>query len=492
MSLFRSACDARRPRVRLRPGVLAILVLVFVLGGGLAGLALGQFGQFGQLNNRGAPPFDPNSSGPAAAKHLLIAADHARGGHWSEAVQMYQKVIEQFGERVTELPAEGALAGPGAGAANAGEFVLYVDDRWYCHRAISKLPPEARAIYRRRVDGTAERWFRQGQSGRDLTLLRRVVDQMFCSSWGDDALELLGDLAFQDGRFGEARTAYGRIVADHPEDPLTLVHPDPSVELARVAAKKLLCRAAAGENLPGSADLNEFRKRYPGATGKLAGRNGEYAEIVAQALKSDGLGPPRERDNRWPTFAGSFERTRIVPAPIDVGSMQWRVDLEKVMISQAPTFNPRTGMGGGPVSLAQDRLLAYHTIVLGDQVIVGDGFRVQAFNLNDRPQEGENSTPRLINPVWKYPADDDPAVPHVRPGNSGIPRYTLTAAGNKIYARMTLHGATSTAGFGSRNGIELDRCWLDWSRPGEDLVGAEVERSGPTQQRLRPVKATGW
>ena len=35
-------------------------------------------------------------------------------------------------------------------------------------------------------------------------LLRRVVDQAFCSSWGDDALELLGDLAFQDGRFGEA------------------------------------------------------------------------------------------------------------------------------------------------------------------------------------------------------------------------------------------------------------------------------------------------
>ena len=30
----------------------------------------------------------------------------------------------------------------------SGDFVLYVDDRWYCHRVIAKLPPEAREIYR--------------------------------------------------------------------------------------------------------------------------------------------------------------------------------------------------------------------------------------------------------------------------------------------------------------------------------------------------------
>ena len=65
--------------MRLRLGVfggLGVLVLAFLFAGGLAGLALGQFGQFGQFNNRGALPFDPNSSGPAA-KHLQIAADHA-------------------------------------------------------------------------------------------------------------------------------------------------------------------------------------------------------------------------------------------------------------------------------------------------------------------------------------------------------------------------------------------------------------------------------
>ena len=78
----------------------------------------------------------------------------------------------------------------------------------------------------------------EGRTNRDTELLRRVVDLAFCSSWGDDALELLGDLAFQDGRFGEALAMYRKLVPDRPDDTFSLVHPDPSVDLAKVAAKK--------------------------------------------------------------------------------------------------------------------------------------------------------------------------------------------------------------------------------------------------------------
>ncbi len=164
----------------------------------------------------------------------------------------------------------------------------------YVIDALAQLPPEAREIYRNRVDGVAERWFREGAKRRDLGLLRRVVDQAFCSSWGDDALELLGDLAFQDGRFGEALAMYSQLVADRPDDPFGLVHPDPSVDLARVAAKKFLCRAAAGEYPPSPAELAEFDQRYPGAAGSLAGRKGGYAKILADALASDHLGPQEQ------------------------------------------------------------------------------------------------------------------------------------------------------------------------------------------------------
>ena len=101
----------------------------------------------------------------------------------------------------------------GDGQAEAG-FSLFVNVRNYCQRRLSKLPPEGLRAYRARVDGDAEHWYRLGAERRDPELLRRVVERSFCSSWGDDALELLGDLSFQEGHFAEALAAYRGLVPD--------------------------------------------------------------------------------------------------------------------------------------------------------------------------------------------------------------------------------------------------------------------------------------
>ena len=289
-----------------------------------------------------AQKFGPDSSGQAE-KLLINAANLAQDRQWSEAINIYQRVIDQYGDKVVLLPKDKA------GGDGSGDFGLYVDDRRFCHAAIAQLPPEARADLSQSDRRAGGRWFQQGASRRDLGLLRRVVDQAFCSSWGDDALELLGDLAFQEGRFGEALAMYGRLVADRPAIRCVLVHPDPSVDLARVAAKKMLCRAAAGEKPPGKGDLDEFARRYPGAAGALAGRKGPYAEILAESLAADHLAPPPQPDSRWPTFAGSLSRSKVVASPIDVGSTQWRVELDKVGMTRQTTFLPRSGGdGSGP------------------------------------------------------------------------------------------------------------------------------------------------
>jgi len=391
---------------------------------------------------------------------LRNAASHVRDRQWSEAIGIYQRVIEQFGDKVAKLPKDE----PGADAS--GDFVLYVDDRRFCHRSLAKLPPEAREIYRNRVDGVAERWFRQGRSQRDVGSLRRVVDLAFCSSWGDDALELLGDLAFQDGRFGEALAMYGRLVADHPDDPFVLVHPDPSVDLARVAAKKLLCRAAAGENPPGPAELDEFGRRYPAAAGSLAGRKGTYTQVLAESLTADHLAPPSQPDSRWPTFAGSLRRSKVVSGAIDVGSMQWRVDIEKVSPGRTTQFGPRV-----PAAAASpEKLLAFHPIVLGDQVIVCDGTQVLAYNLNDRPSDAEGSSPRLVEPAWKHPPENGGQGPQARHPYAGTPRYTLTAVGHRIYARMGAMSTSFVPGMGGMSGRGTTSIVaLDWNTQGKLL-----------------------
>ncbi len=218
---------------------------------------------------------------------LRSADNHAKAGDYAEAVEIYQRVIQQFGDKVVEVPLE-----PKAGAnPDEEDSRLSVNARRECQRRIAALPPEARALYRARVDGQAERWFRQGREGRDRSILRRIVDQDFCSSWGDDALDLLGDLAFQEGQFAEALAAYTQLVPDRPGGGLALAHPDPSVDLARVAAKKLLCRVAMGEHPPTLAEVEAFVAAHPNAAGPFAGRKGLLGRDLIDAIRDDHLSP---------------------------------------------------------------------------------------------------------------------------------------------------------------------------------------------------------
>jgi outer membrane protein assembly factor BamB/tetratricopeptide (TPR) repeat protein len=428
--------------------------------------SLGVVAQSGwcQGPSRSPSKFYPDSSDPAE-KVLRNAAGHAHDRQWAEAVELYQRVIDQFPGKVAKVPKEEAP--PDA----SGEFGLFVDARRFCHRALAKLPPEAREIYRNRVDAVAERWFRQGADRHDEASLRRVIEQAFCSSWGDDAIDLLGDLAFQDGRFGEALGLYRLLVADRSDDSYAIVHPDPTVDLAKVAAKKLLCRAALGDSGPSPVELEEYGRRYPGASGALAGRTGAYSEIVPLALAADHLAPSSTLpDNRWPTFAGSQRRSKIVAGPIDVGSMQWRVELEKIQPGRTPPmFGGRLGNGAGNQH-PQERLLAFHPIILGDQAIVTDGARVLAYNLNDRPTGTEGSLTRSVEPAWKHERDSGGIGPQVVRPSPGIPRYTLTAVGHRIYARL---GGTSSTSYSRTEGYQ----WrgnnsivaLDWSTQGKLL-----------------------
>ena len=212
-----------------------------------------------------------------------------RDGQWAEAVEIYQRVIQQFGDKVAKLPKDDPAGDP------TGDSVLFVDLRQFCQRRLAALPPEARAIYRARVDAQAERWFRQGAASRDRSSLRRVVEQAFCSSWGDDALELLGDLAFQDGRFDEALALYRQLVPDRPGD---RPGPGPSRPERRPGAGR---RQEAP--LPRGA---RRRPAGPGRPGRVRRRVPERAGVAGRperALAEDLGRGPRLRPPRPPAAA---------------------------------------------------------------------------------------------------------------------------------------------------------------------------------------------
>ena len=424
-------------RVNFKIGAVGSRCLVALAVLGWAMLDHASRALWAQGASRSASKFYPDSSEQAETL-LRNAASHARDGQWGEAIRIYQRVIDQYGGKVARLSADDV----GRGQELGDDFVLYVQLREFCQRRLAALPPEGREIYRRRMDAIAEQWYREGSSGFDPEPLRRVVDRAFCSSWGDDALELLGDLAFREGRFGEALAMYRRLVPDEGDNGSSLIHPDPSVDLARVAAKKILSLAAAGSESAAIEEAAAFGERFPGASGSLAGRRGVYAQIVQEALRSDRLGGDDPSGGRWPTFAGAQSRSMVLPEAIDVGSVQWRVPLEKVVAGrQGYPYAPRA-VALSATAAPPEKLLAYHPILVGDQVIVCDGSRVVAYNLNDRPASLDGGAILAVDPAWKH--DPESSIPQVTRNLGIVPRFTLTAVANRIYARM---GPASPPGF---------------------------------------------
>ena len=195
--------------------------------------------------------------------------------------------------------------------------------------------------------------------------------------------------------------------------------------------------------------IKTFATVFPDAQGELAGRKGGLLTILAQAIQEDGLGPASKADARWPTFAGSPTRTRVASGPNDVGSFQWQVKLKS-----AYTYRPNN-YGGGRMNgfngvmnsniprPSEERLLAYHPIIMGDQVIVASDDRVIAYNLNDRPTSTINSATDTVPEAWKH-EDANNYPPSATRGISTVPRFTLTGYGDRIYARMGQTGGSSS------------------------------------------------
>ncbi len=409
----------------VHPGPLVVRVAV-ILTAVLGGVGSAQF------------DFRPPMGGPTQASskvyfdtsheadaRLRSAENHVKAGDFAEAIDIYQRVIQEFGDKVVEVPAEEGVA---------VDSRLSVNARRECQRRIAGLPAEVRALYRSRVDAQAGRWYSQGAADRDKLALRRVVAQAFCSSWGDDALDLLGDLAFQEGRFAEALSAYEQILPDRSGGPRTLIYPDPSVDLGRVAAKKLLCRAAIGEHPPTPAEIEALAAEHPDPT-LFAGRRGPLARVVAEAIRDDHLSPLAQADGRWPTFAGSPGRDRVAPGSVDVGSLQWRAELEPIVPLKLNTGFRRRDIGPSSPQVAPERLLGYHPIVVGDQVLVADERRVTSYNLNVRPGEATGVAGTAVaSKTWETKDLLGPAATSRIGG--GLARYTLTAEGNRVFARI--------------------------------------------------------
>src|SRR5262245_27217787 len=207
-----------------------------------------------------------------AATHLRTASSYVMDQNWVEAVDLYHKLIEKFGDKVVQV----------------GSRSLFVTVRDYCHMQLAAMPPKALVLYRQRVDAQADAWLKVGIRDRDRESLSRVVEQAFASSWGDNALNALAEMAFEAGDFDQASMAWGRIHRlprenEQPSDAATadLLYPDSELDRPLIEAKQVLCLIFLGRKDAATKAIAQFRARYPVARGFLGGSEAVLADRLA-------------------------------------------------------------------------------------------------------------------------------------------------------------------------------------------------------------------
>lgn len=351
------------------------------------------------------------------AKSLGQVEEFAAAGRWQDALEILQQLTETHSAALTQIR-----------AGEAGGTAWYANVATRANILLARLPVGARADYRARLDPLAREWFAEWEETRRETALQRILRTAFLSSYGDDALWAQGEVAWDRGEFATARRLWTQLVplpAEVTDDrfPGVLRYPDTDLELASVRARLILCSVMLKEPERAKREIDRFAAEFPQAEGVLGGRTGLLVELLRQMSETLGLPQPLPWSGDFATFGGSMSRQWIAGPLPDLATPKWSAELRP---NSLPLWYRQVlQRDGGP--------LAYHPVIWRDLVLVADEGSISAWNLlTGEPAWSTEGNLRLeIYPA--VPADRESAPD--RP-SLGMPHYTLTIDGGRLYARM--------------------------------------------------------
>ena len=258
--------------------------------------------------NGPAARFDPITASGRVERTLRQIDALLEDEAWGEALDLIESLNT---DHATQL-----LAMPGPSSDNE-TWKQYEPVSQRVQRLLSQLDEEGLNAYRGRIDSVAEQLYREGQSRKDENLLARVVREFFASSWCDDALVSLGDLALERGHTAAARRwwrmlyaelngPYGESIADalaeidpdvspqrlgeawlKTERPESLVVcPSAEIDPADIAARIVVASLVEGNLRRAEIELRLLQAAWPDASGRIAGRDQPYAPALRALIDS--------------------------------------------------------------------------------------------------------------------------------------------------------------------------------------------------------------
>lgn len=453
----------------VRLGCAVTLFLIFAASGqAQPGLAENDL-----LARVGIPGESPRTARRLEAVDKLLAQKQ-----WAEAIDGIQRLLAEAADDLVH--------------AQPPSPRHLVQARRLCQVRLAALPPEARQLYRARVDNAARKWLDEGVANHDAVLLRRLVDEAFLSRHTEAALDQLGGLAFERGQFEEAERYWRLIAPLHtaplaagPESALDLRFPDPRGDVAGIRAKQLLSRWFRGDRETWVEDWETFQRDAGQASGMLAGRQGVYAETLRLlAENSLAIAPPGQSE-AWATFAGSASRNgaplqvrgRLTGFPHLDGPL-WTVRLDSGIKIPATAASP------GPPTKVDSwtraaRQLRTYPLIVGDRVIIADDHFITAFDLRT------GSMQLRYDAVGSGGDGTSPAGTDVDAG------YTITADGDYLFARVGSQVIGPRKGTDPESGIACLSLHAPDASVERWVVKASDLGDGPAQFEGAPVATDG-
>ena len=159
------------------------------------------------------------------ANALIEAGIQNEGkGQYRKALQTYQQVIERFPDALFRICPYG----------------VYVPVAYYAQLRILNFPSEHLAFYRVKYDARAREPFEMSKKSFSIESLAHIRDNMLCTSYGADAMLLLGDAELDRGNYLAALEYFTTARKDFP---------DRDVRTPELALKIAYCRKMLGEKV---------------------------------------------------------------------------------------------------------------------------------------------------------------------------------------------------------------------------------------------------
>ena len=133
----------------------------------------------------------------------------------------------------------------------------------------------------------------------------QIYDLYFLTSYGDDAANILGDIAFEKGEFAEAVSRW-RAIIDY--------HSDTDIPLPRVMSKAATALVAAGRIADAESLLAQLKQRFPDEKIKIAGREMLTVDYVQGVIgKSTSAAQTTKANTAFDLPAGTLKPAWQVP-----------------------------------------------------------------------------------------------------------------------------------------------------------------------------------